>query len=187
MPRVVAGRAGGIRLETNNDKLMRPTSDRMKEAIFSSIQSEIDQGEISFFLDLFAGSGQIGIEALSRGVPNVIFVENNKRAQQIINKNFEKTKLRGKLLPISANRAVEQLAKQGQIFDIIYFDPPWMLLNEIWQEIEQNLGKLLSENGKILIEHSKTIKLELDQNKWNLIKEKRYGQSVLVVIEKKLN
>ena len=49
MPRVVAGRAGGIRLETNNDKLMRPTSDRMKEAIFSSIQSEIDQGEISFF------------------------------------------------------------------------------------------------------------------------------------------
>ena len=62
-----------------------------------------------------------------------------------------------------------------------------MLLNEIWQEIEQNLGKLLSENGKILIEHSKTIKLELDQNKWNLIKEKRYGQSVLVVIEKKLN
>ena len=187
MPRVVAGKAGGIRLETNNDKLMRPTSDRMKEAIFSSLQSEIDRGEISSFLDLFAGSGQVGIEALSRDVPNVIFVENNKKAQQTIRKNFEKTKLKGKIFPLSANRAVEQLVKQGQTFNVIYFDPPWMLLNEIWQEIEQNLEKLLSENGKILIEHSKTIKFELDKNKWNLIKEKRYGQSVLVVLKKKLS
>ncbi|NLZ71408.1 MAG: 16S rRNA (guanine(966)-N(2))-methyltransferase RsmD [Clostridiaceae bacterium] len=185
MPRVIAGKAGGIKLYTNQEELMRPTTDRMKEAVFASLQNDIQQGAIISFLDLFAGSGQMGIEALSRGVPNVVFIEQNRQAKITIQKNLEKTKLKAEILSLTADRAIRQLIKQEKDFDIIYFDPPWMSLNENWQELEENIQKLLSQNGKILIEHSGKLALLINETKWRIDKEKKYGLSILTILSRK--
>ena len=121
--RVIAGSARGRRLKTLEGMDVRPTTDKVKEAIFSAIQFDLPDAAV---LDLFAGSGQMGIEALSRGAERAWFVEQNKAAADCIRQNLKFTKLEQQavLLPMEAHAALQSL--QGQEpFDCIFMDPPY--------------------------------------------------------------
>ena len=121
--RVIAGSARGRKLKTLEGMDVRPTTDKVKEAIFSAIQFDLPDAAV---LDLFAGSGQMGIEALSRGAERAWFVEQNKAAADCIRQNLKFTKLEQQavLLPMEAHAALQSL--QGQEpFDCIFMDPPY--------------------------------------------------------------
>ena len=126
MMRIITGKAKGIRLATLDGKATRPTSERTKEAVFSMIQFDIEGRRV---LDLFAGSGQMGLEALSRGAQRAVFVDHAKVAVSVIKQNIEKTRLDG-AIAICAD-SLEFLRTEGRKrnesakFDIVFLDPPY--------------------------------------------------------------
>lgn len=122
--RVIAGTARRLPLRTPEGPDTRPTTDRIKETLFNMLQDDIYGCR---FLDLFAGSGGIGIEALSRGAQKAYFVENDKRAADCIRENLKKTHLedKGVLIFAEAFGALRQLALREEAMDIIYMDPPY--------------------------------------------------------------
>ncbi len=151
MLRVIAGEARSIPLMTPDGLDTRPTTDRVKETLFNLLQNDIYGCE---FLDLFAGSGQIGIEALSRGAKSACFVEKSKKAMEIIQKNLEKTKFTDKADLIKKD-VVSALSVMRDSYDIIFMDPPYALgiEKEVLSMIEKN--GLLNEDGFVIIEADK--------------------------------
>lgn len=125
MMRIITGKAKGIRLETLKGDNTRPTSERAKEAVFSMLQFELEGREV---LDLFAGSGQMGLEAVSRGAKGATFVDKSKDAAAIIAKNIEKTRLSDscRLLCSDVNDFIRAF-KGRKKYDIVFIDPPYML------------------------------------------------------------
>ena len=128
--RVIAGKARRLQLKTVEGMNTRPTTDRIKETLFNMLSYEI---EGSRFLDLFSGSGAIGIEALSRGAGQAVFVENNRQALQCIQDNLKHTRLDadGIVLGREVKNALSYLNIQGQAFDIIFMDPPY---GKLWEK-----------------------------------------------------
>ncbi|MDD6211583.1 MAG: 16S rRNA (guanine(966)-N(2))-methyltransferase RsmD [Clostridiales bacterium] len=122
--RVIAGKARRLNLVTVPGMDTRPTTDRVKETLFNILQPSLGGCR---FLDLFAGSGGIGIEALSRGAASCVFVENNRKAQNCIEQNLVHTKLadQGKLLRTDVLSALNRLEREQQEFDMIFMDPPY--------------------------------------------------------------
>ncbi len=122
--RVISGRARATRLIGPEGLETRPTSDRIKESLFNIIGQDLDN--ISF-LDIFSGSGAIGIEALSRGAKEATFIEISKVAYQAIMANISKTRFNDQstLLNMPTDKALDQLGKQNKKFDIIFMDPPY--------------------------------------------------------------
>ena len=122
--RVIAGSARSVPLVSIDGLETRPTTDRIKETLFNMLQSRI---EGSHFLDLFAGSGQIGIEALSRGAADCVFVEKAKNSAECIRANLKKTKLEdaATLMTSDVMSAVSVLGRSGKRFDLIFLDPPY--------------------------------------------------------------
>ena len=127
--RVIAGKARRMPLETVDGFETRPTTDRIKETLFNILQDDIYG---CCFLDLFSGSGAIGIEALSRGAREAYFVENNKKAADCIRENLEKTGLTegARIFCREAATALRQLEQQKKAMDIIFMDPPYNRLLE---------------------------------------------------------
>ena len=125
MMRIITGKARGIKLETLQGDATRPTSERAKEAVFSMLQFDIEGREV---LDLFAGSGQMGLEAVSRGASSATFVDKSKQAAAVISKNIEKTKLSEscRLLCSDVNDFIRAF-KGKKKYDIIFIDPPYAL------------------------------------------------------------
>ena len=120
--RVITGTAKGRRLSTlPGEEVVRPTSQRVKEAMFSAIQFEV-AGKTA--LDAFAGSGQLGIEALSRGAPLCLFLEQDSGAIEIINQNLERTKLAAQAKVLQVN-AVQYLRRTEETFGLVLLDPPY--------------------------------------------------------------
>ena len=119
--RVITGSAKGVRLKTPQGLETRPTADRVKEALFSVIQFELPGSRV---LDLFAGTGQLGIEALSRGAGSAVFVDNRKDAAALIKENLKKTKLEDKAKVVLADFDAFLLQNREQ-FDFIFLDPPY--------------------------------------------------------------
>ena len=122
--RVIAGAAKGHNLQTIEGLATRPTTDRIKETLFNIIAFDLPEAS---FLDLFSGSGAIGIEALSRGAAEAVFVENAAECQKVIQANLVHTKLqeRARLLQTDVLSALDRLAAEGKKFDIIFMDPPY--------------------------------------------------------------
>ena len=151
MLRVIAGSARSVPLKTLPSMDTRPTTDRVKETLFNLIQDEIYG---SLFLDLFAGSGQIGIEAISRGAREAVFVEKSKKACAIIEENLNKTHFlsQAKILTRDYNVALPMLSDP---FDLIFMDPPYDLNCEA--EVLRLIADtgLLAEDGCIIIEAKK--------------------------------
>ena len=129
----------------------RPTADRLKEALFSVIQFELPD---SRFLDLFAGSGGAGLEALSRGARSAVFVEKDAGAADCIRRNLEKTKLvsRGRIFVEEAEQALNRLSEEKSQFDVIFMDPPYRKGYE--EQICEIIIKkgLLAEKGLMIVE-----------------------------------
>lgn len=138
--RVIAGKARRLPLIAPEGKDTRPTTDRIKETLFNIIQDDVPG---SMFLDLFSGSGAIGIEALSRGAKKAYLVEFGKEPLKCIRANLEKTRLTEEavVLPVEVTYAISKLDKMGQQFDIIYADPPYN------KQFEMKLLDILAQSG----------------------------------------
>lgn len=149
--RVIAGKARRLQLKTPEGNKVRPTSDRIKETLFNILQNDIYGCR---FLDLFAGSGGIGIEALSRGASKAYFVDNSRESIKVIDYNVKHTKFikESTILHMDYGAAIKRVASWGQKFDIIFIDPPYndCSYENILKLIENN--KILAENGIIIVE-----------------------------------
>ncbi|KKM11891.1 hypothetical protein SY88_06845 [Clostridiales bacterium PH28_bin88] len=152
--RVIAGQAKGCSLKAPRGMSTRPTSDRVKEAIFNILGERVPA---SRFLDLFAGTGGIGIEALSRGAEHATFVEKGNAALKALSDNLARTKLQdqGRVLAMDVFRGVEWLAEQGESFSLIFLDPPYargLAENTLQAIVARGLlapgGMALSETGQ---------------------------------------
>lgn len=149
--RVISGIARGTKLNTIDELTTRPTLDRVKEAIFNIVQNQIEDAII---LDLFSGSGAIGIEFLSRGCKKAYLCDLSKKAVSIINQNLEKTRLKENAVVINADykKCLNHLKNEKITFDIIYIDPPYK--DNIAVDAVKNILSfgLLKEKGLIIIE-----------------------------------
>lgn len=122
--RIITGKAKGIILKTPQGEATRPTAERVKEAVFSMLQFDIEGRSV---LDLFAGSGQMGLEALSRGAANAVFVDRSKDAIKLIKENIEKTKLADNAIVFQSDYLDFIKRNSDKKFDIVIIDPPYKL------------------------------------------------------------
>lgn len=184
--RVIAGTARGTRLGALKGASIRPTLDRVKESFFNKVGQSLE-GVV--FLDLFAGTGSMGIEALSRGAEKVVFVENNHRAQNLIYSNLERCHFgpdevdsEGKnwvLLKSDALHALQILQERGYRFDIVYMDPPFAdgLYESCFQVLSRS--ELLTETSLVIAEHHHKNALQEKYDKLIRQSERKLGDSCL--------
>ena len=156
--RIITGKYRGLRLISPEGDSIRPTSDRIKETLFNILQKYNIEGDV---LDLFAGSGSLGIEALSRGAERVVFADSNSDSCRLIRTNLDKLKITNEavLLQVDYLYAVKKLATEGQSFDIILADPPYNSMYE--QKLLDAIAEydILKEDGILVIEHDSGIML----------------------------
>jgi 16S rRNA (guanine966-N2)-methyltransferase len=148
--RIIAGRYGGRRIQTPPGDGTRPTSDRVREAMFSSIQSELGGFDDELrVLDLFAGSGALGLEALSRGAGSAVFVESNARAASVITRNVRELGVDGSV----ARMTVEKYAAADppEPFGLIFLDPPYALATDKVAELVATLKQGSAEPGALFV------------------------------------
>ncbi len=181
--RVIAGTARRLKLKTLKGMDTRPTQDIIKETLFNMIQAEIPGCR---FLDLYAGSGAIGIEALSRGASEAVFVENNRDAANVIYDNLEFTRLKegARVICADAAAALGRLENGGR-FDVIHMDPPYGQGHE--KRILNYLisSALADSETLIVIETLKDINLDyLERTGYVIIKDKPYKNNRHVFIRK---
>jgi len=181
--RVISGTAKATKLETLETLDTRPTLDRVKEALFNIIQTKICDSAV---LDLFSGSGSLGIEALSRGAKKAVFCDNSKEAYNIIKKNLNKTKLETKAIVFNKNYD-ECLNVLKEKFDIVFLDPPYntnLVINAISKIIENDL---LSNDAIIIAETDSEEKIiaEITNIKMQVYDIRKYGKAKLVFLKRK--
>ena len=157
MPRVITGRFRGTVLFAPEGDKTRPTTDKVKEALFSIIQNDVPDSE---FLDLFSGSGQIGIEAVSRGAVRATLVDKGGDPARIISKNLEKIRMKYspeiRFIKAGFTQALEKLGSNEEKFDIIFMDPPYKMVPEAVLaagEIICRFG-MLKDGGMLIVEHA---------------------------------
>ena len=183
--RVISGASRGKKLFSIEGNNTRPTLDRVKEALFNIIQSNIKE---TFVLDLFAGTGGLGIEALSRGAKKAIFCDNSKEAINVINKNVEGTKNQDKAVIINKdfNELLIDLANKKLKFDLIFLDPPYKTDYVITALQKIIMSNLLSDNGIIIVETDDPKKEEeiLKIKNIKIFDKRKYGSVWLIFIRK---
>ncbi len=178
--RVIAGKARGISLNTPDGMLTRPTSDRVKEAVFSVLHFDLPGARV---LDLFGGTGQLGIEALSRGAKRAVFVDEQLAACKLIKENLRRTKLESQARVVPGDYA-SFLKKTSDKFDIVFLDPPYaevFLENalKIMTEID-----ILQSGGIIVTERPLDKELTLDFLGYTRSKDYKYGKTLLTLYRK---
>lgn len=178
--RVIAGKVGGLRLDGLRGDATRPTSDRVKESLFAILTPYLSGAMV---LDLFAGSGGLGIEALSRGAKRALFVERSREAVLVIRKNLERTGLAdlAEVWKSDVNVALRRLASGDAHFDLIFADPPYGqgMAQRALDAVAE--GRLLCPDGRLVIEHSS--KEEIPEVAQNLELSRRvsYGDTVVSI------
>jgi 16S rRNA (guanine966-N2)-methyltransferase len=179
--RVIAGSAGGVRLAVPKSGV-RPTMDRVKAAIFSSLGDAITDARV---LDLFAGSGALGIEALSRGAGSVLFVEEDPQLTDAIEKNLAKTKLDGR---VRRQEVFEFLRRSTgtERFQIIFADPPYEKTSSGERFIEkllksEALAQLLEPNGVFVLEKRPTEQTPVT-TLWDIVRARKYGSTEVLFL-----
>lgn len=180
--RIISGTARGTKLYTLEGQTTRPTLDRVKESLFNIIQNEIPN---SIFLDLFSGSGAIGLEAASRGAKKVILCDKSKDAIKIINKNIEKTHLNEKVELYNLDYELLLKTKIKENLDIVYIDPPYnsdFAIKSIKCIVDQ---KLINENSSIIIETDNEEKIleNLKKIEIEITDKRKYGRAVLIFLK----
>ena len=178
--RVITGKARGITLKTPDGMLTRPTTDRVKEALFSIIQFEIPGAKV---LDLFGGTGQLGIEALSRGAKSAVFVDAREDACRLIRENLRRTKMEQDGRVVRSDY-LDYLKRCRETFDIILLDPPYA---EVFLE---NSMKLITEidilqtNGIIIAEYPVGKVFSGEFSGYTRSKDYKYGNTMLTLFRK---
>jgi 16S rRNA (guanine966-N2)-methyltransferase len=173
--RVVAGRLGGRRLRAPRGRDTRPTSDRVREALFSMLGSV--EGER--VLDLFAGSGALAIEALSRGAASATLVERDARAVGVIRANLEALGLvpeEAKVVHATADAALRDASRGGDTYDLVLLDPPYRDATAWGRELARALPAVLAPNARVVAESDRRAPLGLDLP---VVRERRYGDTLI--------
>jgi 16S rRNA (guanine966-N2)-methyltransferase len=158
--RIIAGSSKGKTLISPTEKT-RPTSDRAREGLFSSLESEFGSMADLNFLDLYSGSGAVGVEALSRGAANVFSIEEHEPTARIANQNFELIKAPAGKFSVISSKAERYVGGPHQIaFDIIFMDPPYEVENSVIEKllVDISANNLLKRNGIIAIERETKMK-----------------------------
>ena len=170
--RVITGSAWGRKLKELKGMDTRPTTDRVKEAIFSIIQFEVEGRRV---LDLFGGTGQMGIEALSRGAAHCVFVDIRREAAQLIRENLKHTELEDRAEVVQGDY-LAYLTQSKETFDLIFLDPPYE--SEMIKKALQTITRIdkVSENGIIICENSSNFVFPTLPEPYELQKEYRYGR-----------
>ena len=180
--RIISGTARGTKLFTLEGETTRPTLDRVKESMFNIIQNEVQN---SIFIDLFSGSGAIGLEAASRGAKRVILCDKSKQAINIINKNIEKTHLKEKVELYNLDYEMLLKSKIKEQADIIYIDPPYksdFAINAVNIILENGL---VSEDSTIIIETDEEEKIlrEIEKIEIKKTDKRKYGRAILIFLK----
>ena len=176
--RVITGKARGVQLKTPEGLLTRPTADRVKEALFSIINFDIPDAKV---LDLFGGTGQLGIEALSRGASQAVFVDAREEACRLIRENLKRTKLAGTVV---RSDYMAYLNRCGEQFSIIFLDPPYA------EEYLENALKRITEidilqtDGIIVAERPVGKELPWEFDGYRRSKDYKYGKTLLTIYRK---
>ena len=178
--RVVAGTARGVSLKTPEGLKTRPTADRVKEAMFSILHFDLPGAKV---LDLFGGTGQLGIEALSRGAKSCVFVDENDKACNLIRENLKRTKFESKAKVIRGDY-LQFLRTTADKFDVILLDPPYA---EVFLENCLNLITeidILQSDGIIVTERPLEKELSLNFEGYSRSKDYKYGKTVVTLYRK---
>ena len=175
--RVISGSARGLKLNTPGDDRVRPTTDRVKESMFNIVQDWVYDSQV---LDLFAGSGALGIEALSRAASQAVFCDNSLDSIKIIKSNIEKARVvdRSQIVSGDFKRCLRDMEAKNQSFDMIFVDPPYYegLFEEVLDTIRS--CKILKKDGIVIVEHDAQKPIGQVEG-LEVYKEKKYGITML--------
>ena len=186
MPRVITGKYRGAVLFAPKGDNTRPTTDKVKEALFSMIQMRIPDARV---LDLYSGTGQIGIEAVSRGAEMAVMVDKAGSAVSMINRNLEKIRATDnpsfRVIKSSVASALTKLAEEGKQFDVIFLDPPYKIAHSAAVEAANlvNEYNLLAEDGIFIVEHSSEEPFVTDVINLKFNRSCSYGLTMLTFFE----
>ena len=180
--RIISGKARGTKLYTLDGTATRPTLDRVKESLFNIIQNDIED---SIVLDLFSGSGVIGLEFLSRGAKRAVLCDSSKDAIKIIKQNVQKTHFEEKVevYNMEFTKLVERL--QNQKFDIIYIDPPYAT-DFIKISLEKIIEyELVNENTKIIVETDDETRIlnQIEKMDVEITDKRKYGRATIIFLK----
>ena len=176
--RIITGTARGRKLAAPEGRDVRPTPERVKEGIFSALQFDIEGRRV---LDLFAGSGQLGLEALSRGAESCTFVDASDASLNLVRKNLESTALTEKAKVVRSDYAVFAAASRD-MFDIVFLDPPYSA--GLLMPAVKAVLPLMSDYGVIVCEHPPEVKLDEEIGGFKIAKAYRYGKVLVTVYRK---
>ena len=169
--RIISGVAKGRRLVAPDTPTTRPVTDRVREAVFSIIGAWVEGARV---LDLYAGSGSFGLEALSRGAAAVTFVEQNYRALEALRANIESTSLGGTVVTSSVQDFLERSAAS---FDLVFIDPPWDMASADLGSDLAKLDGLVSPEGEVILSRRHGDETPGSPSGWQVATDRRYGDT----------
>jgi 16S rRNA (guanine966-N2)-methyltransferase len=180
--RVIAGQYRGRRLIAPRGQSVRPTSDFVREALFDILHDV----EGLAVLDLYAGTGAIAIEALSRGAASVVLVEKNRSALSVLRRNLDAIAAdgeRSRVLALDVVAALGALRRAGARFDLVFADPPYAVASRALPDVLAGLGPLLSSDARVVLEHGFDLEAPPPPAGLRFLRGKRYGETVLSFYE----
>lgn len=174
---ITAGIYKGRKVIAPDEAIVRPTLSKIRESIFNTLYSMINFQDKSF-LDMFAGSGIMGLEALSRGFGYILALEKNPKVAKILKKNYENVKVSPNII---IGDSLKIMPKLSEKFDVIYLDPPYYsgIYEESLKRIKEH--SLLNSDGIVILEHVKDV--YWDEFGFKLIKQKKYAQKLLTFVQ----
>lgn len=178
--RVISGQAKGHPLKAVPGNHTRPTTDKVKESMFSIIGPYFDGDRV---LDLFAGTGGLGIEALSRGAEHAVFIDANAKSIEVVKGNLASTRLAGKaeVYRNDASRALKLLERQGKPFDLLFLDPPYAMTNCGELLLDAASRGLVADRALAVVEHSPEVKYEDRYGRFERTRYAVYGDIALSI------
>ena len=176
--RIITGKAKGRRLIGPDTPETRPVTDRVREAVFSIVGAWVEEAVV---LDLYAGSGSFGLEALSRGASTVTFVENGHRALESLRKNIATVGLGGTVV---TTRVQEFLSRSAGVFDLVFIDPPWDMASSVLATDLSALERLLAARAEVILSRRHTDTIPKAPPNWSVATDRRYGDTRILRYEK---
>ena len=180
--RIITGSARGVALKTPEGERTRPTAEKVKEAIFSALQFDL---EGRAFLDLFAGSGQMGLEALSRGAARAVFIDESREAMEIVKENARKTRFfDASHFLVSDYRNYLRKAKGKERFDVVFIDPPYAERIAV-DAMERVIAADMAKHGTLFVLESEEdlfADAPPDESRFELLKAKKYGRTYVHIL-----
>jgi 16S rRNA (guanine(966)-N(2))-methyltransferase RsmD len=177
--RIISGTYRGLHLAALKGGKLRPTSEQLRETLFDVLGPSV---ESSAFLDAYAGSGAVGLEALSRGAREVVFIEHHRPAVELIRKNLTSLKIETgfRLLTCAVLTGFERLAEEGARFDFVFLDPPYDAIREYHSALRQlSRSQMLAPVALVVAEHSRRVTLEEEYGNLHRTRTIRHGDAQL--------